>query len=373
MMMKDMATPHGHLPHVLLYGAVNSGKSTLFNLLLHEEYSIVSPIAGTTTDVVYKRMELPQVGAVVLMDTPGVCDESELGAKRMAATQVALRRADVVVVLLEEGEELEAKLINEYPQAEFIPIIRGGNKYALRDEVLSKVIKALQSKGVGVERSITGSLAGSGDLVLLVTPQDEAAPKGRLIQPQVLTIRELLDKHCIVMTTQLEELASTLNKLSEMPDLVITDSQVFGEVAMQLPIEIPLTSFSVLMSAYKGSIKELVEGARVLNTLSEDACVLIAEACSHIPTNEDIGRVKLPHLLRKRLGDNIKIEHVNGNEFPNDLSRYDLVIHCGACMFNRPYLLSRQSIAIKERVPMTNYGIAIAQLLGILDRVALPL
>lgn len=366
------ATPFGQLPHILLYGRVNSGKSTLFNSLLGEEYAVVSPVAGTTTDVVYKRMELPQVGAVVLMDTPGVSDCSELGAQRMATTKVALRRADVVVALLDVGEELDEELVKAYGHASFVPVRRGGDRAQLRDEVIAKVTKALQERGHGEDRTITGSLVQEGDLVLLVMPQDSAAPKGRLIQPQVLTIRELLDKRCTVVATQPAELVVSLSRLSGLPDLVITDSQVFGEVAKQIPEGVSLTSFSVLMSAYKGSIGELVEGAKVLGRLGEDATILIAEACSHIPTTEDIGRVKLPRLLRKKLGEGIVIEHVNGNEFPSDLSRYDVVIHCGACMFGRPYLLSRQSIAHGEGVPMTNYGIAIAQLLGILDRVALP-
>ena len=185
-------------------------------------------------------------------------------------------------------------------------------------------------------------------------------------------IRELLDKHCLVVSIQPEELGATLSKLRAMPDLVITDSSVFQEVEKQLPREVPLTSFSVLMSAYKGDIHRLVAGAKVLSQLPTNAHILIAEACSHVPTNEDIGRVKLPNLLRKKLGDELVITHVNGDDFPTDLNGYQLVIHCGACMMNRNHLLTRQEEATRQQVPMTNYGIAIAQLLGILDRVVLP-
>ena len=374
--MKSVATPQSELPHILIYGSVNSGKSTLFNLLVGQEYAVTSPIAGTTTDVLYKRIELPEVGPVVLGDTPGVGDTSPLGAQRMAATRVALRRADIVLVLQDEREEsLDPQLEKDYPNAIFLlfKLDFSEEREALRERALELIAKTLKGrKTYQRQETLSGNLAKPGDLVLLLMPQDKAAPKGRLILPQVQMIRELLDKHCMVVAIQPEELGATLSKLRAMPDLVITDSSVFQGVEKQLPREVPLTSFSVLMSAYKGDLHRLVAGAKVLSQLPPNAHILIAEACSHVPTNEDIGRVKLPKLLRKKLGDELVITHVNGDDFPTDLSGYQLVIHCGACMMNRNHLLTRQEEATRQQVPMTNYGIAIAQLLGILDRVVLP-
>lgn len=366
----------GDRPHIVLYGAVNSGKSTLFNLLLGQQASVVSDIAGTTTDAVSKAVELPGVGAVVLVDTPGVGDDTLLGQKRMEATERALRRADVILCLLPEGAQVEERLQKQYPRAKVIPLRFSKdrispNSIERRDEVVSMIGEVLQAQKVE-ERTITGSLAKSGDLVLLVMPQDKAAPKGRLILPQVQTIRELLDKGCQVLCLQPSEFMTALSRLSVLPNLVITDSQVFKEVEQMIPEGVPLTSFSVLMSAYKGSLPELLVGAEVLNSLNPDAHVLIAEACSHAPTTEDIGRVKLPMMLRKKYGERLVIDHVNGNDFPSDLTHYDLVIHCGACMFNRQHVLNRQEIATAQGVPMTNYGIAIAAIQGILTKIALP-
>ncbi len=367
---------HGNRLHIVLYGAVNSGKSTLFNLLLGQEASIVSDIAGTTTDAVSKAVELPGVGAVVLVDTPGVGDDTQLGHKRMEVTERALRHADVILCLLSEGEKVEQRLEKQYPRAKVIPVYSGVDERhhsstKRRDEIIKMIVEALSEHRVE-ERSITGSLAKRGDLVILVMPQDKAAPKGRLILPQVQTLRELLDKGCQVLCLQPSEFTATLAKLLGLPDLVITDSQVFNEVEQMMPDGVPLTSFSVLMSAYKGSLPELLAGAEVLNSLKPNARVLIAEACSHTPTTEDIGRVKLPLMLQKRYGAQLVIDHVNGNDFPTDLTKYDLIIHCGACMFNRQHLLNRQEMAGAQGVPMTNYGIAIAAIQGILGKIALP-
>lgn len=362
----------GERPHIVLYGEVNSGKSTLFNLLIGQDVSVVSAIAGTTTDAVSKSIELPGVGPVVLIDTPGVCDDTPLGAQRMLATERALRQADIVLCTLPEGGEVDTKLKEKYASAVFIPLIASHDSPArLKEKVLSMIAQALAPHTH--EQTITGALAKVGDLVLLVMPQDKSAPKGRLILPQVQTIRELLDKGCQVLCTQPSEYTTALSKLTTLPDLVITDSQVFVEVEALTPQGVPLTSFSVLMSAYKGSLPELLEGARALGSLSSNARILIAEACSHAPTTEDIGRVKLPNLLWKKLGDGLDIVNVNGNDFPENLSGYDLIIHCGACMFNRQHLVNRQALAKGQSIPMTNYGIAIAQLVGILDRIALPL
>lgn len=352
--------------YIVLYGAVNSGKSTLFNQLIREERSVVSSLAGTTTDAVYKAIELPAIGPAVLVDTPGVGDDSVLGTKRMQATRNALKKADIVLCLLPKNQPVPKALTEEFPQAIFAPIYD-----PTPDMVLRTLQRTIADKPEN-ERSITGNLVQNGDLVMLVMPQDKSAPKGRLILPQVQVIRELLDKQCEIVCVQPAQLKSAFSSLKKSPNLVITDSQVFLEVERICPSDVPLTSFSVLMSAYKGSLNELLEGARVIPRLKPDARILIAEACSHIPTNEDIGRVKLPSLLRRKLGNGLLIDHVNGQDFPDDLTPYDLIIHCGACMFNRTHLLNRQNQATQQAVPMTNYGIAIAQLLGILDRVALP-
>lgn len=363
-------------PHIVLYGEVNIGKSSLFNLLLGQEASVVSDIPGTTTDVVTKSMELPGVGAVVLVDTPGMGDGTLLGLKRMEATKKALQRADAILYLCSQEKQIDEKLEKQYPGVKIIPVYPTKELYFLtpderRQKVIALISEALVSNNEE-ERTITGSLAKRGDLVLLVIPQDKAAPKGRLILPQVQTIRELLDKSSQVLCLQPSELESGLEKLSGLPDLVITDSQVFREVEQVLPSGVPLTSFSILMSAHKGSFPQLLAGAEVLSRLSPDARVLIAEACSHAPTTEDIGRVKLPKMLRKKYGEQLLIDHINGNDFPADLSKYDLIIHCGACMFNRQHLLNRQRFASEQGVPMTNYGLAIAAIQGLLPRVALP-
>lgn len=365
--------------HVVIYGSVNSGKSTLFNQLLGYHHTLTSDQEGTTTDVVSKAVELPGIGPIVLVDTPGMDDTSALGDQRMMATLRVMSKADIILYLLGEGELTDPTLAKRYPRASIIPIHSfrfndtGGKTYICRVENVIEQLSTVVSKRANEERTLTGNLVNPGSLVVLVMPQDEAAPKGRLILPQVQTIRELLDKRCQVICVQPGELSIVLARLNVLPDLIITDSQMFLEVEQQTPDGVPLTSFSVLMSAYKGSLPEFVEGAKALQHLKHDARILIAEACSHIPTNEDIGRVKLPRLLRKKLGNGIEIINVNGDDFPSDLSNYDIVIHCGACMFNRQYVLNRQDNAAKEQVPMTNYGMAIAQLLGILDRIVLPI
>lgn len=371
-------------PHIVLYGRVNAGKSTLFNHLLRQNLAVVSDLPGTTTDTVTKAIELQGVGAVLLIDTPGIEDESEIGALRMSATERALKEADLILYVHNPGEKLDPLLEERYPEASILPVLTKSEEIQMDGNYLSVngltgegIDSLIQAIGVTLSKkvehnSITGRLAKAGDLIVLVMPQDASAPKGRLILPQVQTIRELLDKDCQVLCTQTDQLTLALSRLASQPDLIITDSQAFSEVEQLIPDSVPLTSFSVLMSAYKGSLPELIEGARVIDTLSRNSRILIAEACSHTPTTEDIGTVKIPKLLRKRLGDQVQINHVNGKDFPNDLSDYDLVIHCGACMFNRQLLLNRQRQATTQQIPMTNYGIAIAQLLGILDRIALP-
>ena len=380
----------GLRPHIVLAGPVNAGKSTLFNRLVGQTKALVSPEAGTTTDTVSQAFELPGFGAVVFVDTPGMGDTGTLGAARIEVAKRALREADLILFIADSGFECFS-VIKSVSSAPILPVfvqkrpsgedlkesdkIAGGQPIVLGEDLAplyARIAVLLRASSPDTPVDLTGSLVKPGDVVLLVMPQDSEAPKGRLILPQVQTIRELLDKHCLVLSAQPSEMTAALSSLKEPPKLIITDSQKFAEVRQLTPPGVPLTSFSVLMSAYKGDLKKLIEGAARLDTLRGDGRVLIAEACAHAPNGEDIGTVKLPRLLRKRFGPGLEIDHVTGKDFPEDLSGYDLVIHCGACMFNRAHLLSRQAEAEAQGVPMTNYGIAIAGLLGILSDVTLP-
>ncbi len=385
--------------HIAIFGRRNTGKSSLVNCLAGQSVSIVSDIAGTTTDTVWKNIELPGVGAAVIADTAGFDDVGELGSMRVDAARKVLARADVAILLLGEYDgdaSLEKEWlaqINEL-QLPVIPVVgkcdmQGSEeRVVLWQEALGCDVfffSAINGNGCGalLERiallhrqddnldDITHSLVKPGDVVVLVMPQDASAPKGRIIQPQVQTLRNLLDKHCIPLCCAPEELPRLLQSLVAPPQLIITDSQVFVMVDKLTPPETKLTSFSVLMARHKGDIDAFRSGAEVLLALPPTARVLIAEACSHIPQNEDIGRVKLPRMLHTKLGEELKIDVVGGNDFPSDLAGYDIVIHCGACMFNRRTVLSRVRQAKAQGVPITNYGIAIAALTGILDRVVI--
>lgn len=386
---------------LLLVGQVNSGKSTLFNRLLRQERSLVSDQAGTTTDSVEKLFELPSVGSVLLVDTPGLADETPLGAERQRVTQQALRSADLVLYLLSCEDSLDTPIIAALRKANVptLPIIAradlpeqsswlerqeeitqcfGHAPLTLRQDdeesldTLLEVIKRTLRDESEPEPSLLGNLCETGDLVLLVMPQDSAAPAGRLILPQVQTIRALLDRGCHALCVTPEQLPAALSQLAAPPQLIITDSQVFASVEPLVPEGCRLTSFSILMSAQRGDLERLVAGASAIGLLTPSSRLLIAEACTHAPEGEDIGTVKLPRLLRKRIGETLTIEHVSGRDFPEDLTHYDLVIHCGSCMFNRRMLVSRQDLAMAQQVPMTNYGLAIAYLTGILDKVTLP-
>lgn len=386
---------------LLLVGQVNSGKSTLFNRLLRQERSLVSDQAGTTTDSVEKLFELPSVGPVLLVDTPGLADDTTLGAERQRVTQQALRSADLVLYLLSREDSLDTPIIAALRKANVptLPIIAradlpeqsswlerqeeisqcfGHTPLTLRqdddaslDTLLEAIKRTLRSESEPAP-SLLGNLCEAGDLVLLVMPQDSSAPAGRLILPQVQTIRALLDRGCQALCVTPEQLPAALAQLAAPPQLIITDSQVFAIVEPLVPEGCQLTSFSILMSAQRGNLERLVAGANTIGQLTPSSLLLIAEACTHAPEGEDIGTVKLPRLLRKRIGDTLSIEHVSGRDFPEDLTPYDLVIHCGACMFNRRMLVARQDLATAQQVPMTNYGLAIAYLTGILDKVALP-
>lgn len=403
--MNLVHTPNANRLHIALFGKRNSGKSSLINALTGQDTALVSDTPGTTTDSVQKAMEIHGIGPCLFIDTPGFDDEGELGNRRIERTWKAVEKTDIALLLCAGGGSAEETGEPDFTEelhwleqlkAKNIPTILLINKADIRKNTASLAIRIKATFGsqpipvsakekTGVElirqaileklpedfdqQSITGSLVTEGDLVLLVMPQDIQAPKGRLILPQVQTMRELLDKKCLIMSCTTDKLQETLQALSRPPKLIITDSQVFKTVYEQKPEESKLTSFSVLFAGYKGDIRYYVKSASAIGSLTESSRVLIAEACTHAPLSEDIGRVKLPHLLRKRIGEKLSIDIVAGTDFPQDLTPYSLVIHCGACMFNRKYVLSRIERARLQNVPMTNYGVAIAFLNGILNQI----
>lgn len=392
-------TPSGNRVHIAFFGRMNSGKSSLANALAGQEVAIVSDICGTTTDPVKKPMEIHGIGPCVLIDTAGYDDEGDLGGQRVMMAKKAAAQADMAVLLFTDDDFTLEKLWFDYFQKKDTPVIlviSKADEIAQPERLVEKIkqtfhkepilVSAKEKKGIdhfkdalmemapdkSKERLITGNLVEKGDIVLLVMPQDIQAPKGRLILPQVQTLRELLDKKCIVMSTVTDELEQALAALNRPPELIITDSQVYKTVYEKKPPESKLTSFSTLFAAYKGDISYFIEGAKVIGDLTKEDKVLIAECCTHAPLDEDIGRVKLPRLLRKKAGEGLTVNIVSGTDFPQDLSAYRLVIQCGACMFNRKYVMSRVDAAKQQQVPMTNYGVAIAYLNGILDQVAIP-
>lgn len=404
-------TPRANRLHIGLFGRRNAGKSSLLNALTKQGASLVSEVAGTTTDPVYKAMELPGAGAVVFIDTAGFDDTGALGEARVAKTRQAAEKTDLALLLFPAEEMAAEKEWAAWFRARKTPVVAivsradeqpdGGMALAARvrketglapicvsasdagapasagatprhdlAELRGAILRAIPAEYDAV--SVTGGLAQSGDTVLLVMPQDIAAPKGRLILPQVQTIRDLLDRACVVVAVTADGFRAALAALKEPPALIVADSQVFPEIWRQKPPESRLTSFSVLFANYKGDIDYYAASAQKLDALSKNARILIAEACTHAPLAEDIGRVKLPKALRKRLGDGITIEVVSGTDFPADLSPYDLIVHCGGCMFNRRYVMARIAAARAQNKPMTNYGILLAKLAGILDKIDLP-
>ena len=367
--------------HIGIFGDTNSGKSTLLNLLSGQSVSLVSEVRGTTTDPVYKPMEIQGVGASTLIDTAGFEDNSELGAQRMKRTSRVLDECDIYIYV-ERGEE-NKRLLGALA-ARKKPLIKVFNGSQLGDASVNTripdgyiafdkdaVLEAIReaAKDVSGDRPLLEGLLSGGESVLLVMPQDIQAPKGRLILPQVQTMRALLDLGCSITSCKTEDMKRTLELLKNPPALIITDSQVFAEVYALKPEESNITSFSILMARSKGDIEELVKGAAAIDALNENSRVLISEACTHAPLEEDIGRVKIPALLRKKYG-NMCIDFSRGLDFPEELD-YDLIIMCGSCMFNRAHVLSRIEKARAAGVPVTNYGVTISKLKGIIDKVEL--
>lgn len=385
-------TPAAQRLHIALYGRRNAGKSSLINALTGQQVALVSPVAGTTADPVKKAMELHPIGPVLFIDTAGYDDEGELGQLRVEATRDTLTRADVALLVIAgqpSQEDLQWAQQLKAQNTPFLVVQTKGDLVApaqLPKELAERAVAVSSATGEGIEalraaltalvpedfgrQDLTRGLCSAGDVVLLVMPQDIQAPKGRLILPQVRTIRHLLDLKCTVVSTTADGLDGALAALSAPPKLIITDSQCFPLVAAKKPGESLLTSFSILMAADKGDIDAFAQGAKAIGALHEHSRVLIAEGCTHAPLEEDIGRVKIPNLLRKRVGHGLQVDVVAGNDFPHDLTGYDLVIHCGGCMFNRAYVLSRLAQAQGQGVPMTNYGVAIAYLTGILNQVS---
>lgn len=392
--------PRGMRLHIGLFGRRNVGKSSLLNALTRQSVSIVSDIAGTTTDPVEKPMELLPLGPVLFIDTAGIDDLGALGEMRVEKTRQVFDRTDIAVIVAEAGDwgDFELQLVKEFAGRE-VPVIAVLNKCDLAppsEELLGEfrvakipVVQAIAAQGVGVIElrealigaapedfintpSILGDLVPPGELAMLVVPIDKEAPKGRLILPQVQSIRDLLDNDSFCMVVKERELREALDRLNRPPALVVTDSQAFLKVAADTPPEIAMTSFSILFARFKGDLPEYARGAMAIDKLRSGDSILVAEACSHHPIADDIGRVKIPRWLTQYVGGELSFTHVQGHDFPQDVSDYRLIIHCGACVHNRRGVLTRIARCRSQGVPMTNYGMAIAYSLGIFDRALQP-
>ena len=379
----------GERVHIGFFGMRNAGKSSLVNAFTGQKLSVVSDVKGTTTDPVKKAMELLPLGPVLIIDTPGIDDEGVLGEMRVQKAKEILSKTDVAILVCdaEKGITDSDESLIEIFKEKKLPFVIAFNKSDLLTsakesegnrvyvsaltgeniELLKNTVASLCKESTE-KRYIVSDLISEGDVVVLVTPIDEAAPKGRLILPQQQTIRDILDKGAIAVTTQVSSLSKTLSSLKEKPRMVITDSQAFGKVSALVPLDIPLTSFSILFARYKGELQSLIEGASALDKLSDGDRVLISEGCTHHRQCGDIGTVKMPAWIKKHTGKNITFDFTSGGEFPEDLSSYALVVHCGGCMLGEREMKSRQEKAMKKAVPMVNYGMAIAHMNGILKR-----
>ncbi len=396
--------PRSDRLHIALFGRRNVGKSSLINALTGQDVAVVSAVPGTTTDPVYKSMELLPLGPVVFIDTPGLDDDGVLGRLRIEKAKAVLRKTDLALVVITPANlwgPLEEELTAVLAQKEIPYLIvlnksdRLGGKDELSEELwkngaLSRapLVKTSALTGAGVadllaalvehgktgvkQRSLLDGLVKAGDLVVLVTPLDRAAPKGRLILPQQQVLRAILDRGAVALVTQETELARALDQLASPPALVITDSRVFGQVAAVLPNDVPLTSFSIIYARYKGNLSQFYQAVQAIQDLNDGDRMLVAEGCTHHRQEDDIGTVQIPKLLRARTGRQLIFDHVSGEFFKEDLARYKMIIHCGACMLNQREVEYRQDFAADKGVPMVNYGVLLAYLHGILERALMP-
>ena len=410
-------TPKANRVHIGFFGRCNAGKSTLINMLTDQPVSLVSEVAGTTTDPVSKSMEILPLGPVVITDTAGIDDTSELGALRIEKSEEVIKKINLAVYVLRNdeaptaddmmwlnklkqnnvpialfineinssdsesahnndsnGNDTNPNYVDAYPDLSAIATVVGSTDFTSnRDRLtLLDLLGGLTPLDIEGEQSLLQGLVDPGDTIILVCPIDSAAPKGRLILPQVQTIREILDHKGLALVCQTEELPTMLNKLSQKPKLVITDSQAFEAVNALTPADIPLTSFSILMARFKGKLQDLVTGVKALNNLKPGARVLISEGCTHRRQCDDIGTVKIPMWLKKKGHTDLQLEFTSGGAFPKDVSGYDLIIHCGACMLTRREVLRRIDCAVVQGTPIVNYGVLIASLHGILERAISP-
>jgi hydrogenase maturation GTPase hydF len=410
-------TPKANRVHIGFFGRCNAGKSTLINMLTDQPVSLVSEVAGTTTDPVSKSMEILPLGPVVITDTAGIDDTSELGALRIEKSEEIIKKINLAVYVLRNdeaptaddmmwlnklkqnnvpialfineintfdsksthdndsnGNDANLNYVDAYPDLSAIATVVGSTDFTSnRDRLtLLDLLGGLTPLDVEGEQSLLQGLVDPGDTIILVCPIDSAAPKGRLILPQVQTIREILDHKGLALVCQTEELPTMLSKLSQKPKLVITDSQAFEAVNALTPADIPLTSFSILMARFKGKLQDLVTGVKALNNLKPGARVLISEGCTHRRQCDDIGTVKIPMWLKKKGHTDLQLEFTSGGAFPKDVSSYDLIIHCGACMLTRREVLRRIDCAVVQGTPIVNYGVLIASLHGILERAISP-
>lgn len=387
--MSMMSTPSGERIHISFFGKRNAGKSSIVNTITGQQLSVVSDVKGTTTDPVKKAMELLPIGPVVIIDTPGFDDEGILGQKRIDKTNEVLAKTDIAILISDATTPIdndETEFINNL-KSRNIPYITVFNKCDLLNSIpsnndniiyasakdninIDELKNAIAKKAVPKQNTkvLIGDLLKSDDIVVLVTPIDESAPKGRLILPQQQTIRDILDTHCISVVCQVEQLETVLNSLAKPPKMVVTDSQAFGKVSKIVPGSIPLTSFSILFARYKGDLITQVKGAAALCDLKDGDKILISEGCTHHRQCGDIGTVKLPKWINEFTGCDIKFDFTSGGEFPKDLSGYKLVVHCGGCMLNEAEMKNRIQTATNANIPIVNYGVAIAHINGILKR-----
>lgn len=390
-----MEVSKGNRIHVGIFGKVNSGKSSLINLLAAREVSIVSDREGTTTDSVYKSMEFLGLGPVTIMDTPGVCDKSFLGKLREQRLERDIEKADIAIILFSDSDiARELELIKKLNKSKILLVINKvdilsaqekENIYKNLKDLPFKIIEISTKEKNGIEELkkelvklkpeeaplIFDGLVKKGDRVLLIMPQDIAAPKKRLILPQVESIRELLDREALLYIAKVENMEDMLSSLKEAPDLIVTDSQVFQDVYKLKPEKSKLTSFSVLFAKMKGDIDAYIKGTEVFSKIDENSKILIAECCTHAPLSEDIGRVKIPNMLKKKYGENLQVDFQSGASLPKDIEKYDLIIQCGGCMLTRNNILNRIEKAKVLNVPITNYGLTIAYFKKILDKITI--